>query len=553
MVKYPARFIVALVLLAVLSFGPGAVAGTELIGGVSRDEALRLGEGMYRDGILPSGKPMQAVVKGDIPVESRFTCANCHQRSGFGSMEGTIKTAPIDGTRLYAPVAKFRRMPLRGARQQDASPDQLLRPAYTDETLAFAMRTGIDPGGRQMNTVMPVYDLSDRDMAILVFYLKNLSVGTEPGVTDREIRFATIVSDDVAPADREAMLGSLAQFIEKWRVPKNVERMVRAQTYLQEGAARETRTPVLALWELKGPAEGWGAQLDAYYRKEPVFALLGGITGSTWTPIHRFCEEHRIPAIYPVTDHPVISETDWYTLYLSKGLQQEGEAAARYLHGRGDLAPDATILQIHRGDPSGLALARSFGEQWISLGHRPPEVLVLGPSEKLSEARKGTAGKTGPLVLLLWTAGKDIPSLSTDAAGIKPEMIFLSSSLAGERLYDLAEALRPRAFITYPLALPRAQPGSKVSPARSRQEDIRERMFALFQTINYPLSQLRTFVYRDYFLELIEKSADITETTVSPRLSFGTGQRYASKGCYIVQLSSGPTPTLVKQSEWMHF
>jgi len=29
---------------------------------------MRLGEKMYRDGILPSGKPLQAIVKGDVPV-----------------------------------------------------------------------------------------------------------------------------------------------------------------------------------------------------------------------------------------------------------------------------------------------------------------------------------------------------------------------------------------------------------------------------------------------------------------------------------------------------
>ena len=35
------------------------------------------------------------------------------------------------------------------------------------------------------------------------------------------------------------------------------------------------------------------------------------------------------------------------------------------------------------------------------------------------------------------------------------------------------------------------------------------------------------------------------------RFSFGPGQRYASKGCYIVQLSKGPKPELVKRSDWV--
>ena len=35
------------------------------------------------------------------------------------------------------------------------------------------------------------------------------------------------------------------------------------------------------------------------------------------------------------------------------------------------------------------------------------------------------------------------------------------------------------------------------------------------------------------------------------RISFGPGQRYAMKGCYIVQLSEGAKPELVKKSDWV--
>ena len=92
-------------------------------------------------------------------------------------------------------------------------------------------------------------------------------------------------------------------------------------------------------WDLKGPPETWRGQLEEYNRKEPVFALLGGMTNGEWRPVHDFSEEHHIPCILPITDFPVISETDWYTLYFSKGLYQEGEAAARYLAKIGSTPP----------------------------------------------------------------------------------------------------------------------------------------------------------------------------------------------------------------------
>jgi hypothetical protein len=40
------------------------------------------------------------------------------------------------------------------------------------------------------------------------------------------------------------------------------------------------RSLSLQKWELKGPPETWRGQLEAYYKKGPVFALLGGIVGS---------------------------------------------------------------------------------------------------------------------------------------------------------------------------------------------------------------------------------------------------------------------------------
>jgi hypothetical protein len=35
------------------------------------------------------------------------------------------------------------------------------------------------------------------------------------------------------------------------------------------------------------------------------------------------------------------------------------------------------------------------------------------------------------------------------------------------------------------------------------------------------------------------------------RLSFGPGQRYMSKGCYIIQLASGSQPEMIRKSDWV--
>jgi len=528
--------------------------------GLTRDDVLRMGEVMYRIGLLPSGEPMQAVVMGDVPVEgTMFTCVSCHLRSGYGSSEGQVRMPPIDGTRLYSPVSKSRRAPLVG--RPTGGSEELYRPAYTDETLAGVLETGIDPAGRRLNTVMPVYFLSERDREIMVYYLKYLSTEPQPGVTETTLHFATVITEDVPGEDRDAMLVPLKNYISNWRLPKSTERGQRSSLYKREGTMKAMRTFTLSVWELKGPRETWREQLEEYYRKEPVFALLGGITTGEWEPIHRFCEDHRVPAIFPITDYPVISETDWYTLYLSKGFSQEGEAAARFLHGREDLPKTPAIIQVIRDEPAGRALSRAFQDTWVGLEHEAPETLVLKRDEHLDATFwKKLAGKNKKPVVLLWLNAGDFPDLKLVRKGSSPSMVFASASLLGSRLSTLAESERGYVYVTYPYSLPQVSKGQRPQVETSLQNDkismtkrsTALKMYSLSQTISDPLSKMRSFVSRDYFLELIEAAPDLVAVPETyPRLSFGTGQRYASKGCYIVQLTAGPNPGLIKKSEWV--
>jgi hypothetical protein len=556
------------VLAAALLVGafPGPVMAEasqqKMVARVSREEALRLGERMYRDGILPSGEPLKAMVRGDIPMEgNQFTCANCHQRSGFGSLEGTVRTPPINSAQLYAPLSKFKGVPL--SRRSAAIPDtELFRPAYTDETLVRAMRTGQDPAGRQMSSTMPIYSLNDRDMEILVFYLKNLSTGSEAGVTDTALRFATVITDEVSKADREAMLAPLQYYIKNWRISRQMDQSARAGAYVQEGEARELRRLSLTVWDLKGPAETWRAQLEEYYRREPVFALLGGITTAEWAPVHKFCEDHKVPAIFPITEYPVISGAGGLTFYLSKGLYQEGEAAARFLHRREDLPKEISIVQVFRNDRAGLVLSKAFEETWTGLGHAAPENRVLAKEETPTASFWKKLGDKNKLrVLLLWLDAGAFPELDNLARSRSmPDMVLASSSLLGSRLYSLPEKQRQFVYLTYPYSLPQESRVYKanIETALKRNNipitnpDITFKMYSLFSILTGPLSRMRTYVYRDYFVELLEATSDMSMTPVTyPRISFGTGQRYASKGCYIVQLTDGPQPELVKRSEWI--
>src|ERR1039457_2738338 len=214
---------VILGMLVTLMFSDIAIAASadverSGVAGLSREEALRLGETMYRRGILPSGEPLTAVVQGDIPVVgTSFSCESCHMRGGFGSYEGGVLTTPTTGKYLYQPVFNLR--PLNSAEKETVpryfkslSETPPTRPAYTDATLAAALRGGIDPAGKKLHNVMPRYLLNDRDISILIFYLKSLAAEQAPGVTETTVRFATVITDDVSPEERDALMSMLENY-----------------------------------------------------------------------------------------------------------------------------------------------------------------------------------------------------------------------------------------------------------------------------------------------------------------------------------------------------
>ncbi|HEY6096609.1 MAG TPA: hypothetical protein VIU83_01035, partial [Candidatus Deferrimicrobium sp.] len=65
--------------LATLLFAIGSpAAGNDPpVPGFSREETVRLGERIYRDGILPSGDPLTALVPGGIRVDgTMFSCVS---------------------------------------------------------------------------------------------------------------------------------------------------------------------------------------------------------------------------------------------------------------------------------------------------------------------------------------------------------------------------------------------------------------------------------------------------------------------------------------------
>ncbi|MEQ1880238.1 MAG: c-type cytochrome, partial [Burkholderiales bacterium] len=236
---------------------------------IPESEEIALGRRIYLEGKLSTGQPLTGRVQDDVTLVGKSAaCAQCHQRSGLGTLEGGTLVRSISGPDLA-----------------HTTTDSRQRPAYSDATLARALRDGVDSNGQPLSRLMPRYALQEADVGALAAYLKTLSAQISPGVSDKAIRFATIVTDDVPATRRQIMYDVLeAYFAEANGAQGQVAKKSFGPSRSRKAAGGK-RTWILERWTLTGPPETWIAHLDAYYRAEPVFAVLSGISAGDWRPI----------------------------------------------------------------------------------------------------------------------------------------------------------------------------------------------------------------------------------------------------------------------------
>ena len=291
--------------------------------------------------------------------------------------------------------------------------------------------------------------------------------------------------------------------------------------------------------------------------------MLGGIASGSWAPIHNFCEQQKIPCILPVTEQPVVSDTDWYTLYFSKGFYQEGEAAARYLRSTLDSSQNSRVVQIYRSGSDGALLAKRFQETLGESGVITTTDKVLNTDEPITdkllqqifEAPRADA-------VLLWLENTDMSTATNWLVkqSQQPKTVFASWGLLDGDTSAIPDQLRDKVYLTYP----RDFPGNKriqvnvlkrwltIRKIPVTNLDIQSQMYFLGWMLPGAITHMRSEFFRDYFIESFDMMKDQDYAIAAfPRLTFGPGQRYASKGCYIVQLADGAQPELIKKSEWI--
>jgi hypothetical protein len=298
----------------------------------------------------------------------------------------------------------------------------------------------------------------------------------------------------------------------------------------------------LHVWELTGPPQTWGEQLEAHYRRQPVFAIVGGLGGADWGPIHEFSERFRVPCIFPQAEVPGRSKPRFYTTYLSRGVLLEADVLARHLADRADAAH---LIQVFRPDSLGEIAAQELRAVLPGAADRLTDLVLEGPAD--AAFWQTLAREHSGMPLILWLDAADLAAARQPLAQPPAATTtYLSPTLLDG--IPVAEALAGAApLAVYPWDSPAARDAAQ---ARTRAwlkgkgitagDDAvqTDTLFAL-TIVGDVLSHILDSFSRDYFIERIEHAVQQSLVPSSfPHVSLGPDQRFAAKGSYVVRLDA---------------
>lgn len=509
------------------------------------------GELIYRQGVLSTGVSIRAEREPGISIEgAEAACVNCHRRSGLGSSEGRYIIPPITAKYLFRPSGnnnEVRTLP-------NASGVRANRSTYTDAMLARAIREGLNPDGRELSYLMPRFKLKDDAMNALISYLKGLTSNQVPGVTEDTLHFATIITPDADPIKRKGMLDVLDHYF----ASKNAFYRESPRMHASRGIKYRVDTKwQLHVWELSGPPDSWERQLHEHLVQEPVYAVISGIGGKTWAPVHQFCEHESLPCLFPNVDLPVVAEKDFYSIYFSRGVLLEAELIARRIEEERNQSGVRRVIQIFRKGDIGKEAADLASGLMVSDGLELENHVLKEdhPQQELVELLNGVQPDTA---ILLWLRPQDLALLPSRIDS--KQTVFMSGLMGDLENTVLPDTWRSVTNMAYPLDLPdRRRFRMNYSTAWFGiqhipivDERIQSDTYLACSILAETLGEMLDVFVRDYLVERVEDMLSrVTVTGYYPRLGLAQSQRFASKGAYFVRFVNGSGNKLNPVSGWI--
>lgn len=412
------------------------VAGPALAGWGEQEQR---GKSVYEKG-RATGQVKALLAGPGLEVDAaQFPCVNCHGYNGAGVIEGGVTTADIRPSRL--------------AFAADAARDfGRQRPAYDNEALARAIRSGLDAGGNSLHLAMPRYRINDDDMADLLAYMRYL--GREPvaGVEEGSVRVAALLPS----------AGPLAA------PAREVERVLAAfEEYTNEQGGTYGRRLQLELKKYDPLVDVGGvAAVDELLAGERPFCFLSsmGLGAAALATL----EQAGVPLVAPL----VVPASDGYgaarnTFFVFTSVADQARVLVDHLVTELPGLGGGAVL-LHGGGPLGLAGKRGVERQLSNYGLRLSASLQLEPAGDVAAvvaelAVAGTASQR-PSAVLFFADGERVAEFLRLAAAEDWHPLLLGSA---ERLSPGLAGLPPTLLTGLRLVSPARVPD--LDAGRSRE------------------------------------------------------------------------------------
>lgn len=540
------------------------------------DEDVTAGSGIYVEGRLPDGSLLRAKRSGMTASGAAVACISCHRASGLGQVEGDYPVPPISGRALFG---TSRGVVTNMDRVRGKTLNVSHHP-YTQDEFLRMVTEGEAPGGRTLSDMMPRYTLTPAEAQSLSAYLATLSAQWSPGVSREALELATIITPEVAPSRRKAFLDTLKLAVRR----KNSNTMPgrRHMVSAAEFSMKTERRWNLSVWELKGHQDSWPAQLIEFQKRQPVFAVLSGISDADWNPVHEFCEKQRIACWFPSLSSAPNPGTGRYSLYFHRGVSLEADLIAEHLARLPPAMRPRRVVQLISAEH------QAAGAGAVALAKRLHDTAITVEERFYEGGDYGAVADTlhDDDVLILWL---DATSLDRAFGEMKPRnRVYISSIVSRIDLSIIPVQWRAMVRVTFPYETP-SQRTSNIAYFHywMRQANIpvidevmQNEVYFAATYLSDVVAEMLENLHTDYLIERAENMLSRREsrktedesrdaqtlrrfaklhplsgtagaapdspaahhsrqgTTVYPALSLGPGQRHASRGGYIITSDS---------------
>jgi hypothetical protein len=302
-----------------------------------------------------------------------------------------------------------------------------------------------------------------------------------------------------------------------------------------------------------------------------VFAILSGAGGAEWTPVHRFCEQNRIPCLLPVVDVAPEADPGFYPVYFSPGVTLEARLLASHLNAEGARGrPTGQVVQLF-ADESGRRAAEALAGHLETAGATLRRLRPTAPAAGLSDLPGGAA-------LVLWLRAADLALLVESLPEGPPVPVYLSALLAPPEALALPPAWKARATyvslfddlgVQAEIARLRVERWlEQAGLPRAADPRVQADAYAACYLLAAAISEIRRQeirrppvpLTREHVLETLEKQVnkytDGTDLVTQDshvaqygRMSLGPGQRTAVRGGVLLRFASPDSDELVPASD----